>query len=174
MAAFLDAVEPEREDLTVECRDCRRTLAASKAVIRETMATSERGVLSVRRFYYCSENCAEQLSLEASAGVSVVESDGGERDPDDPDDFVTVHDRLRYEFNSVLVLVYDDRTEHFAYYDQRTDALDAAVLSYILEQGFEILEIGRKECEVTDQEQGWVAFRRHAPGEVSDRGERRC
>jgi hypothetical protein len=167
MADLLDAVEPEREHLEVECRECRQTLRASSAVVRETMATSERAVLSARRFYYCSDECAGQLSLESSVAASVVESDGGERDPDARDDFVTVHDRLRSEFNSALVLVYDDRTEHFAYYDKSTDALDAGVLAYIQEQGFEILDAGHEWCKVTDQEQAWLEFRRHAP---ADRG----
>ena len=164
MAALRDAVAPEREDLTVECRECRRTLPASDAVIQENVSHSDRGVLSVTRHYYCSQNCAERLCLEAARSTAVA-TDGGERDG-----FVTVTRRLQDEFPSVLLQVYNDRTEHIAYWDESPDTIDADMLAYIQSQGFEILEIGRKECVVTDQEQGWVEFRRHDPGEVFEKG----
>lgn len=90
------------------------------------------------------------------------------------DDFSTVHHRLRTEFPSALVLVHDDRTEHFEYWDENPETVDAAMLAYVQKQGFKVLDGGRKECEVTGQQQGWLEFRRHDPGEVSDGGERRC
>ena len=93
---------------------------------------------------------------------------------DSDDNFSTVHTRLRSEFNSVLVVVHDDRTEYFAYWDESLDAIDASALGYLLEQGFEVLDAGCKECQITDQEQGWIEFRRHEPREVfGERGERR-
>lgn len=82
------------------------------------------------------------------------------------DDFATVHSRLKTQHTSTVVLVHDDRTEDFEYWDERPNAIDASALAYLLEQGFEILDAGRKECEVTDQQQGWMAFRRHDPAEV--------
>jgi hypothetical protein len=82
------------------------------------------------------------------------------------DDFSTIHSRLKKQHTSTLVLVYDDRTEYFAYWDERPDAIDASALAYLLEQGFEILDAGCEECEVTGQQQGWMEFRRHDPGEV--------
>lgn len=105
-------------------------------------------------------------------GPEDIAADGGEPGAEH-DDFVTVHDRLRNEFPSALVLVYDDWTEHFAYYDQSTDALDAAVLGYLREQGFEILDAGRKECKVTGQEQAWLEVRRHDPGARRNGGDER-
>lgn len=78
MAVLCDAVEPEREDQTVECCECRCTLSASAAVIRERTTASDRGVLSVKRTYYCSADCAEQLHLEGDHSAAEAATDGGE------------------------------------------------------------------------------------------------
>ena len=126
----------------------------------------------------------ERFTDQIAAGDFVVidapediATDGGERSADSErsagsecDDFVTVHNRLQTAFNSALVLIHDDRAEQFEVYDKHPDAVDADLLAYIQAQGFEILEIGRKACEVTDQEQAYVAFRRHDPAEVSENG----
>lgn len=110
MADFFAPVEPEREDLEVECRECRQTLRASSAVIRETMATSTRGVRSVRRCYYCSEACAEQLSVESSSAAT-VESDGGETEQRDSYMLVPSMEEhpTRHEAVGELALSDDDR-----------------------------------------------------------------
>ena len=76
------------------------------------------------------------------------------------DDLPTVVSRLQQRHNSALVLVHDDRTEHIGYYDKSTETVDAAALDYVQEQGFRVLRVGRRECEVTDQKQAWAEFRR--------------
>ena len=91
------------------------------------------------------------------------------------DDFATVHSRLKNRYNSALVQVHDDRTEYFEYWDKRPDAVDADALGYLFEQGFEVLDGGRKECDVTGQQQGWLEFRRHNPAEIfGDGGDSPC
>jgi hypothetical protein len=79
------------------------------------------------------------------------------------DDLSTVVERLQKQYNSALVLVHDDRTEHIGYYDKSTEAVEAAVLAYMQDSGFRVLHAGRDVCEVTGQKQAWVEFCRRDP-----------
>jgi hypothetical protein len=88
------------------------------------------------------------------------------------DDFSTVVERLQKQYNSALVLVHDDRTEHIGYYDKSTETVEAAVLAYMQDSGFRVLHAGHKECEVTGQQQAWAEFRRRNPSVInSDSGD---
>ena len=82
------------------------------------------------------------------------------------DDLPTVVSRLQKQHNSALVLVHDDRTEHIGYYDTSTETIEAAVLAYMQDSGFRVLQAGRKECEVTGQKQAWAEFRRRDPADI--------
>jgi hypothetical protein len=108
---------------------------------------------------------------EATAPEGVA-ADGGT--PAGTDDLGQVVNRLQRYHNSALVQVYDDRSEHLAYWDTSTDTVDPTALAYLQDQGFRVVETGSKHCEVTDQEQAWLEVRRHDPGEDdATRGDRR-
>jgi hypothetical protein len=76
----------------------------------------------------------------------------------------TVLNRLQIECESECVLVSDVETEHLTFYAESRDAIGADALSYLSEQGFEILDAGRQECAATAQEQAYLEIRRDAGG----------
>jgi hypothetical protein len=106
-------------------------------------------------------------------GPETVAADGGT--PGGADELGTVVTRLQRYHNSALVQVYDDRSEHLAYWDTSTDTVDPTALDYLHDQGFRVVQTGTEHCEVTDQEQAWIEVRRQVPAEDSGakRGETR-
>jgi hypothetical protein len=88
----------------------------------------------------------------------------------DCDALSTVVRRLREEYSSALVVVHDKRTEHISYWDASAHSLDAAAISYVQQEGFEILDTGTRVCGETGQEQAWMEIRRHAPAEDDGEG----
>ena len=95
---------------------------------------------------------------EQAEEPETVAADGGA--PVGGDGLGTVLNRLQCDYSSALVWMHDNEAEHLTYFGESTESLDTAVLSYLLVEGFEILDAGAKECPATGQEQACVEIRR--------------
>lgn len=104
-----------------------------------------------------SKMVLKPMNATNASGKGCAESSG---------ELSTVVERLRTDYSSALVVVHSERTEHISYWDASTKSLDAAVISDVQRQGFEILDTGKRLCGETGEKQEWMEARRYDPADI--------
>lgn len=117
-------------------------------------------------FSAVNEEPGEESVAESAEEAETVAADGGT--PVGGDGLGTVVNRLQADFESALVWLHDSQAQHLTYYGKQVESLDTAVVSYLLAEGFEILDAGQKECPATGTAQASVEIRRAGAGNGGD------